>query len=44
MFQNTELTSEYNGHVTPVYKKSDQFTRFLLQVETGDWVIAADQN
>ena len=45
LFQKTEHTGEYNGHVKPVYKKEDnQFYRFLLQVGNGDWVISIKQD
>eukprot|EP00092_Neocalanus_flemingeri_P103387 GFUD01132300.1.p1 GENE.GFUD01132300.1~~GFUD01132300.1.p1 ORF type:complete len:116 (-),score=29.81 GFUD01132300.1:72-419(-) len=43
MYQKTKDSTEYNGHVRPVYKKRNDFPRFLLQVENGDWVIALDK-
>ena len=39
------FTTEYNRLVKPVYKKEhNQFQRFLLQVETGDWVISTHED
>jgi hypothetical protein len=44
LFQKTEHSGEYNGHVSPVYKKGDNFPRFLLRVKNGDWVISTKED
>jgi hypothetical protein len=44
LFQKTEDNGDYNGHVSPVYKKDHNFARFLLRVKNGDWVISTEQD